>query len=311
MEGPLTPKTPYREGKPLAEIIPPDRRRVKLFALVLSSMIAGVALWVVGGFVLDLAGSSSGQKPPPATPGYAAGRISPSLLHGPESDLTMPPGTLAIIHVWLQGCQDCMPAFEAMRRLEDEGGLGVDIPIYNVAYGEADPTWAMRYGVRTNLAYDVGGASVVRPLGIGTFTTLVVDRDGTILLRDRPDRPGYRARVRAAVHADDPRGPALRTDPAAHDGSRLEAASIERVIAAHRSGLKRLCWERGSPGLTAASVTVTVTIGKDGAVISSAASGSDPTFSQCVQSEVARWRFPEKYGDLPTTVQIPFKFVRE
>jgi hypothetical protein len=206
VDDPQTPPSPYREGKPLAEIIPRDRRRLKTFALVLSSMIAGVSLWNVGGLVVEGRRADSEARSTRSTPGYLAGRMPSAVLHGPEHDVVMPPGTLSIVHVWLQGCQDCMPAFEAMRRLEDEGGLGVDVPIYNVAYGEADSTWAMRYGVRTNLAYDVGGASVVRPLGIGTFTTLVVDKGGAILLRDRPDRPGYRARIRAAVHAEDPRG---------------------------------------------------------------------------------------------------------
>lgn len=203
MDGPTEPRVPYREGKPLTEIIPPDRRRRKTGALVVSSMIAGVALWVVGGFVVERL-RAGGPRSGASTPGYIAGSVRPVVLHGPDHDVALPPKTLAVVNVWLQGCADCMPAFDAMRQLEDEGGLGVDVPVYNVAYGEADPTWAMRYGVHTNLVFDPGGASVVRPLGIGTFTTLVIDSQGTILHRDRPDRPGYRARVRAAVHDVDP-----------------------------------------------------------------------------------------------------------
>jgi len=319
VDGPQTPQTPYREGKRLAEIIPPDRRRLKALALVLSSMIAGVALWVVGGFVLDILRTESSVQRPPVTPGYVAGRIAPAVLHGPERDVVMPPATLSIVHVWLQGCQDCMPAFEAMRRLEDEGGLGVDVPIYNVAYGEADPTWAMRYGVRTNLAYDVGGASVVRPLGIGTFTTLVVDKGGTVLLRDRPDRPGYRARVRAAVHAEDPRDSNRPGDPfEPDDRSTLDAVSVERVVAAHRAGIKRTCWERSradEPLLPAsANVTVRVTIGADGTVLSSSSSGNDAALAKCLEGQIKTWRFPAKgtgQDGAPTIVSIPFKFVRE
>ncbi len=315
MDGPQTPKAPYRDGKPLADLIPPDRRRLKLFALVLSSMIAGVVLWVAGGAIVERLRSDAGGRTAETTPGYIGGRIAPAVLHGPEHDVVMPPPMLSIVHVWLQGCQDCMPAFEAMRRLEDEGGLGVDVPIYNIAYGEADPTWAMRYGVRTNLAYDVGGTSVVRPLGIGTFTTLVVDKGGAIILRDRPDRPGYRARVRAAVHAEDPRGTTIDPIPPFEDdkpSAPLDAASVERVIASHRPAIKRMCWERrdeGIRGAASASVSVTVTIAVDGSVLSSASLGDDGPLARCLESQIKTWRFPAAASK--TTVTIPFKFVRE
>ncbi len=128
-----------------------------------------------------------------------AGRIVPTLLHGPDGDALMPPATRAIVHVWGQGCDGCMPSFAAMRELQDEGGLGVTVPVYNVTYGYVDLPWAERYGVRTNLVVDRLGASVVAPLGIDTFTTLVLDGNGNIVHRDRPDRPGYRDRIRAAV----------------------------------------------------------------------------------------------------------------
>jgi hypothetical protein len=301
-------KTPYREGKPLAEIIEPDRRRLKIFALVLGSMIAGVALWVVGGAAVE---AMRTDRTAPTTPGYVVGRIAPAVLHGPEHDVVMPPATLSVIHVWLQGCQDCMPAFEAMRRLQDEGGLGVDVPIYNIAYGEADPTWAMRYGVHTNLAYDVGGASVVRPLGISTFTTLVVDKRGTVLLRDRPDRPGYRARIRAALNVEDPRDP---NDPLAEPHGDLDATTVERVIAAHRSAIRRTCWEPGNTNnVSSASIDVRVLVGADGRVISSSSTGTDPALGKCIEGQIATWRFPaagERERE-PTAITIPFKFVRQ
>jgi hypothetical protein len=312
MDSPLTPLTPYREGKRLTEIIPPDHRRLKVFALVLGSMIAGIGLWVLGGHAVDALRAPSARAAP-TTPGYPAGRITPSVLHGPEHDVTMPPATLSIVHVWLQGCRDCMPAFEAMRRLEDEGGLGVDVPIYNVAYGEADPTWAMRYGVGSNLAYDAGGANVVRPLGIETFTTLVVDQGGTILLRDRPDRPGFRARVRAAVHAEDPRGNTSPYEPgdpfAPKDGAELDAALIRRVVAAHRLGIKRTCWDQRADHAPSVNVTVTATIGMDGRVLSSSSSGTDAAVGKCMETQVKTWRFPAARGT--TTVHIPFAFMAQ
>ena len=248
---PPTPPTPYRDGKPLAEIIPPDNRRAKAAALVISSMVAGVTLWVLGGWVLELATRVPPIREMPTTPGYEAGHIARGVLHGPGRDLVMPPVERSIIHVWLQGCQDCMPAFEAMRDVEDRGGLGVKVPIINVAYGEADPTWAARYRVDSNLVFDIGGATVVKPLGIGTFTTLVVDSNGSILHRDRPDRPGYRDRVRAAVGAENVvPDPAPEPDfvaqpdyPPLPTSQGLDTAGVERVVAAHRSEIKRACWD--------------------------------------------------------------------
>ena len=50
---PPTP-TPYRDGKPLAAIIPPDRRRLKAAALVVSSMVAGAAIWAFGSSILEI-----------------------------------------------------------------------------------------------------------------------------------------------------------------------------------------------------------------------------------------------------------------
>jgi hypothetical protein len=312
VDDPHAPLTPYREGKQLTEIIPPDHRRLKAFALVLGSMIAGVILWVLGGRAVDaLRAPSAGAAP--TTSAYQAGRIIPSVLHGPERDVAMPPATLSIVHVWLQGCQDCMPAFEAMRRLQDEGGLGVDVPIYNVAYGEADPTWARRYGVDSNLVYDAGGASVVRPLGIETFTTLVVDKGGTILLRDRPDRPGFRARLRAALHAEDPRGNTSPYEPgdpfAPNGGAELDAALIRRVVAAHRLGIRRTCWDQRADHAASGNVTLTATIGMDGRVLSSSSSGTDAAVGKCMESQVKAWRFPAARGT--TTVHIPFAFMAQ
>ena len=45
-----TPPTPYRDGKALADTIPPDRRRERAIALVGTSMVVGVALWLLGGW---------------------------------------------------------------------------------------------------------------------------------------------------------------------------------------------------------------------------------------------------------------------
>ena len=192
----------------------------------------------------------------------------------------MPPPRRSVVNVWLQGCSDCMPAFDAMAQLESEGGLNVEGPVINVAYGEADQAWARRYGVATNLVFDPAGAGVVKPLGIGTFTTLVVDPDGTIIHRDRPDRPGYVARVRSAMH---PSG-----------ASGLDSEAVQRVVATNRAAIKRACWERAELGRmpTHVGVTVTLTIGTDGSVTQSASEGDDHAIANCIEMQARRWRFP-------------------
>lgn len=139
---------------------------------------------------------------PSSDPATAARRLAPSTLRGPDGAVaTLPPERASIVHVWLQGCADCMPAFEAAARLRDQPSLS-SLPTINVAYGSASPEFAVRYGVDRGLVFD-GGDAVVRPLGIGSFTTLVVAPDGLVVHRDRPDRPGYVDRVVAAHGAAD------------------------------------------------------------------------------------------------------------
>ncbi len=298
------PPTPYRDGKPLADIIPPDRRRAKLMALVVASMIAGVAVWQLAVYVVDAIASRNGDQPrtAPATPGYAAGRISPSVLRGPGGQVTMPPKTRSVVHVWLQGCQDCMPAFEALRELNENGGLGIDAPVINVSYGQADPVWAASYRVNDNLVYDIGGASVVKPLGIGTFTSLVVDADGVIIHRDRPDRPGYRERMRAAAARDLP--------PSLPASTTFDSEAVQRVVAAHREGIRVRCWQQPeNERLPSAEVRLTLEIGTRGEVLNATAMETATSLDSCILREARSWRFPPPKE--ATTVTIPFTFVRQ
>ncbi|HVH40696.1 MAG TPA: hypothetical protein VM925_00080 [Labilithrix sp.] len=58
--------SPYREPKPLAALIPPDRRRRNAAALVLTSMLAGAALWELAHRAL--AERESNAAPPPQPP---------------------------------------------------------------------------------------------------------------------------------------------------------------------------------------------------------------------------------------------------
>lgn len=76
--------SPYREPKPLSEVILPDRRRERTAILVITSMIAGAALWELARWTLGERDSIAAPSPPPrvdtfttatstaATPGRAA-----------------------------------------------------------------------------------------------------------------------------------------------------------------------------------------------------------------------------------------------
>lgn len=188
---------PYREAKPLSDLIAPDRRRLLAALIALAGMLAGAGLFA--GFQAWRAHRAA-VSPPVVTTASRPGWLASTTLTGPDGPVTFPPtGRPAIVNVWLQGCADCMTAFEAAKAIEDRGGLGLDALVVNVAYGKADPAWAARYGVRQNLVYDHGGATIVKPLGISSFTTLVVDAKGFVVHTDRPDRPGYATRMASAL----------------------------------------------------------------------------------------------------------------
>ena len=129
--------------------------------------------------------------------------IKPVTLKGPGGSVKIPGDQAMVVNVWLQACPDCMPRFNAARDFV-QSGQSWPTPIANVAYGRGDPAWAARYGVDQGLVIDRGSA-IVNPLGIRTFTTLVVDRDGKIVHTDYVDRPGFLARVEDALaRADAP-----------------------------------------------------------------------------------------------------------
>lgn len=296
-------ESPYR-GKPLADIIPPDRRRWKVIGLVAASMVAGIGLWELGKTALDAMHTEVAtpitSKAQPLPPGF----VSPVVLQGPDGRrIALPTAEKVVVNVWLQGCGDCMPAFEAARKLEDDdGGLGVDNLIVNVAYGSATTEWASKYGVAKNLVFDPGGSKIVKPLGIGTFTSLVIDPNGTVIHRDRPDRPGYRDRMRAALGVK-----------AAHpvpDEPGFDHSAVERVVRSHTAEVKRACWDgRDDTGPATANTTVVVRVAADGSVDSTQATGDNPLVSACLERVVKKWSFPAPGS--PTTVNIPFKFVRQ
>jgi hypothetical protein len=184
--------------------LPPDWRRLKLLLVVLASMTGGALLHAYGPALVRLlapvAHGPGGAREPGLTD--PRGPIGPVTLSGPQRTVTLPMEGPVIVNVWLQGCADCMPAFEAYGAIDEAGGLRpAEVPVVNVAFGNADAGWASRYGVAENLVFDPGGSAIVRPLGIGTFTTLVLDSRGYVRHRDRPNLAGYADRVTGAVRA--------------------------------------------------------------------------------------------------------------
>ena len=98
--------------------------------------------------------------------------------------------------------------------------------------------------------------------------------------------------------------------PASAGGGGLDSSSVERVVAAHRTGVKRTCWERGGADQKASvNVTVSATVAPDGSVSGTSSSGDDPVVAKCIESQVKSWRFSAPGAT--TTVNIPFKFVRQ
>jgi hypothetical protein len=295
------PKSPYREEKPLRDIIPPDRRREKTMLIVVGSMVAGVALFLGGSRALDALKRPPVDDTPPTANDK---RFTPTTLEGPDGPMRVPPFSKAVVHVWLMGCADCMPAFEAMRTLEQQGGLRVGVPEINVAYGQADPAWAARYGVRRNLVYDRGGTVLVRPLGISTFTTLVVDENGVVLHRDRPDRPGYAERIRAIVGA---LSEGSHTEPDV--GGEFGPDVVRRTVSAHSAEIRKACWDARGDSPDTAKVSVVVEVAVDGSVSSAMATGDDPKLARCLETHIKSWTFPPPKQT--STVNIPFNFVRQ
>lgn len=130
--------------------------------------------------------------------GGGAKVVGPMTLSGPQgASVRIPDTRPRIVNVWLQACPDCMPRFEASRELVEAGEGWPEAPI-NVAYGSANAQWAERYGVADELVVDAG-SNLVRPLGISTFTTLVIDAEGRVVHTDYVDRAGFSERVRLAL----------------------------------------------------------------------------------------------------------------
>jgi hypothetical protein len=273
-------------------------------------MIAGAVVFQAARWAIEPPSSPTTDvrypDPVPTQRSPSSSRFPRVTLAGPDGAITMPTGSSRIIvNVWLQGCQDCMPAFEAMRSIKEHGGLGIRARVINVAYGEADPAWAARYGVRDNLVFDTSGASVVKPLGISTFTTFVVDRDGVIVHKDRPDQVGYADRLRGLADGVD--------SPSSIRPGRLTSEEVQQVARAHQTSIRDVCWERTAdtkgPKATV-KVTASIVVGANGDVVDASSTGTDAIVASCVEGQLRTWKFPA-HGERSGTVQIPFVFARE
>jgi hypothetical protein len=56
-------------------------------------------------------------------------------------------------------------------------------------------------------------------------------------------------------------------------------------------------------------VTVTATIGGDGRVDATRATGDDAPLQKCLEAQVAKWRFPG--SGATKTVSLPFRFAKQ
>lgn len=172
-------------------------------ALLVALLVFGGAAYAVVRSALPVGVRTLPAPPRPSGPAPAPapapeGTFPRGHLEGPGGSVTFPLGKPAIVNVWLQGCGDCMPAFETWRGMK---GTRHRVPVVNVAYGSGTLDWAESYGVGENLVNDPGGAGVVRPLGIGTFTTYVLEADGRIRWTGHPAQPGFADQLAAAVDA--------------------------------------------------------------------------------------------------------------
>ena len=98
--------------------------------------------------------------------------------------------------------------------------------------------------------------------------------------------------------------------PGAGGGGGLDQAGVERVVAAHRAGVKRTCWERGAADQkSSVNVTIKATVAGNGSVASTSSTGDDPVVGKCIENQVKTWMFSAPGSS--QQIAIPFKFVRQ
>ncbi|WP_394829952.1 GYF domain-containing protein [Pendulispora albinea] len=106
-------------------------------------------------------------------------------------------------------------------------------------------------------------------------------------------------------------GPSTTSGPTNQPGggASLSEEQIRAVMNQHSAGVRRNCWERGQAQQSVVSVTVHMTINGQGQVTSASSDGNEPAIAKCIETSVRSWQFPATGG--PSTVNIPFKFVRQ
>jgi predicted Zn finger-like uncharacterized protein len=91
-------------------------------------------------------------------------------------------------------------------------------------------------------------------------------------------------------------------------GQCLTSGMVGGVINNHQVGVRRSCWDKSPSTKPAANVSVSLTVGTDGAAQGVSASGDEPSVAKCVEDNVRQWRFPAM--GCSQAVNIPFHFVR-
>jgi len=220
-------------------------------------------------------------------------RLRDGTLQGPRASLTLPPGRPMIVNVWLQGCQDCMPAFAAWR--DFHARIPADFPVANVAYGRADEAWAASYHLDERLVFDEGSA-IVNPLGIGSFTTLVVDADGVVVFRDRPDGPAFFDRMQGAIAA-----------LAGRSRTTLSEAELLAPLMAAGAELKACLAQAPDPEAVQRTPPVLQAVVRpDGTAIGvSLRPDVGGSARQCIEETVGLMRWPAFTGDRPVELIVP------
>lgn len=96
--------------------------------------------------------------------------------------------------------------------------------------------------------------------------------------------------------------------PAAAVDHPLTAKDVQDVVATKYDAVRVKCW-RGRVELPHGDVTILATVGGDGSILGTTATGSNDELNACVEDEVKRWRF-RATGGASVEVKIPFKFRR-
>ena len=109
----------------------------------------------------------------------------------------------------------------------------------------------------------------------------------------------------AITPTDDPNGDA----PKGSSGQSLTEGQVQQVIAAHRTAIGRVCWERNPTSKNAVNVSVLLTVGGDGSAQNVSATGDEGSVAKCIENDVRTWRFPATGSSQRTNFSL--KFVRQ